>query len=197
MREETTRMATVSTRGRATTMAVAVGITCGNRGNPISLLLYPLMKWSMAWRRERFFKVLRINAKNRQQAFVTIEGLDIDVYLDGEMARNRGLNSDLVVLSLSEDRTTGRSKSNFGGEDDKLNKSSTRTDDAEQKLFGVHVLRKTSQSFAPYRKRNGLELTNLAKEKFEASTCTVGKKQVQPRGQVVFIKKAMPSTWSY
>ena len=30
---------------------------------------------------------LRINAKNRQQAFVTIEGLDIDVYLMSEMAK--------------------------------------------------------------------------------------------------------------
>ena len=133
---------------------------------------------------------LRINAKNRQQAFVTIEGLDIDVYLDGEMARNRGLNSDLVVLSLSEDRTTWKEQSNFGGEDDKLNKSSTRTDDAEQKaLWCPRVAQNASQSFAPYRKRNGLELTNLAKEKLESINLYCREKQVQPRGQVVFIKK--------
>ena len=119
---------------------------------------------------------LRINAKNRQQAFVTIEGLDIDVYLDGEMARNRGLNSDLVVLSLSEDRTTWKEQSNFGGEDDKLNKSSTRMDNAEQKaLWCPRVAQNASQAFAPYRKRNGLELTNLAKEKLKPSTCTVRK----------------------
>ncbi len=133
---------------------------------------------------------LRINAKNRQQAFVTIEGLDIDVYLDGEVARNRGLNSDLVVLSLSEDRTTWKEQSNFGGEDDKLNKSSTRMDNAEQKaLWCPRVAQNASQAFAPYRKRNGLELTNLAKEKLESINLYCKEKQVQPRGQVVFIKK--------
>ena len=47
---------------------------------------------------------LRINGKNRQQAFVTIEGLDIDVYLDGEKSRNRSLNSDLVVLPFNKDK---------------------------------------------------------------------------------------------
>ena len=90
--------------------------------------------------------------------------------------RKQGLNSDLVVLSLSEDRTTWKEQSNFGGEDDKLNKSSTRTDDAEQKaLWCPRVAQNASQSFAPYRKRNGLELTNLAKRSLKASTCTVGK----------------------
>ena len=170
-----------------------------NRGNPISLLLYRLTKWSTAWRRGRCFKgPSRINAKNRQQAFVTIEGLDIDVYLDGEVARNRGLNSDLVVLSLSEDRTTWKEQSNFGSEDDKLNKSSTRMDNAEQKaLWCPRVAQERVTGFAPYRKRNGLELTNLAKEKLESiNACTVRKSKFSLVVKLSLLK-TMPSSRSY
>ena len=45
---------------------------------------------------------LRISGKNREEAYVTIDGLDIDIYLDGDRGRNRSLEGDLVVLAIEE-----------------------------------------------------------------------------------------------
>jgi hypothetical protein len=44
--------------------------------------------------------VLRINPHNRNDAYVTVEGLDQDVYIDGYIHRNRALEGDTVVVEL-------------------------------------------------------------------------------------------------
>jgi exoribonuclease R len=44
--------------------------------------------------------VIRVNAKNFHQAYVTAEGLLQDVYIDGSRARNRALDGDTVVVKL-------------------------------------------------------------------------------------------------
>jgi DIS3-like exonuclease 2 len=46
--------------------------------------------------------LLRVNPNNRNRAFVTIEGVPIDVMIDGLGAQNRALDGDTVVISLVE-----------------------------------------------------------------------------------------------
>ena len=137
---------------------------------------------------------LRINGKNRQQAFVTIEGLDIDVYLDGEKSRNRSLNSDLVVLSFNKDKSTWKEVNTFNDSDKTSSKSNNNQNkinsESEQKaLWCPRVSADASQAFAPYEKRNGLELTTLAKEKVAEINLYCKEKNVQPSAVVVYIKK--------
>jgi len=43
---------------------------------------------------------LRINARNRREAFVQCPDLPLDVFIDGDKARNRALNGDLVAVKL-------------------------------------------------------------------------------------------------
>ncbi|GBG31155.1 DIS3-like exonuclease 2 [Hondaea fermentalgiana] len=47
-----------------------------------------------------FVGTLRINAKNRREAFVACPTLKWDIYLDGEHARNRALHGDVVAVEL-------------------------------------------------------------------------------------------------
>jgi len=47
-----------------------------------------------------FTGVLRINGKNRREAFVRCDGIDVDVFVDGEKYRNRALNGDVVAVEL-------------------------------------------------------------------------------------------------
>jgi len=134
---------------------------------------------------------LRINGKNRQQAFVTVEGLDIDVYLDGEVSRNRALNSDLVVLSLNKDKSTWKEQRQFDiGDSSSQTSNNNNTNHSEQKaLWCPRVALNASESFAPFEKRNGVVLTPLAKEKLTTINFYCKEKNVQPSGTVVYIKK--------
>eukprot|EP01119_Soliformovum_irregulare_P004628 TRINITY_DN1568_c0_g2_i2.p1 TRINITY_DN1568_c0_g2~~TRINITY_DN1568_c0_g2_i2.p1 ORF type:complete len:1119 (+),score=333.19 TRINITY_DN1568_c0_g2_i2:22-3357(+) len=43
---------------------------------------------------------IRINARNRQDAYVTVDGLERDIYIDGSTNRNRALEGDTVVVRL-------------------------------------------------------------------------------------------------
>jgi len=43
---------------------------------------------------------LRINAKMRNQAFVTVKDMKFDVFVDGDKNRNRALNGDIVAVRL-------------------------------------------------------------------------------------------------
>jgi DIS3-like exonuclease 2 len=43
---------------------------------------------------------LRVNAKRRTEAYVTVPGIPVDVFVDGEKGRNRALDGDLVALRL-------------------------------------------------------------------------------------------------
>lgn len=43
---------------------------------------------------------LRMNAKNRHEAFGSVTGLTKDVYFDGEFLRNRALDGDIVIIEL-------------------------------------------------------------------------------------------------
>ena len=45
---------------------------------------------------------LRINAKNRQQAYVSVIGSYVDILLNGENLRNRALNDDIVAVALDD-----------------------------------------------------------------------------------------------
>ena len=46
--------------------------------------------------------VLRVNVQNKKQAFVTVNGICRDVYIDGELARNRAVHGDVVAVRLCE-----------------------------------------------------------------------------------------------
>lgn len=46
--------------------------------------------------------MLRINPHNRNEAYVTVEGLNEDVYIDGYIDRNRALEGDAVVVELKD-----------------------------------------------------------------------------------------------
>jgi len=53
---------------------------------------------------KKYFKGnLRINAHNRTEAYATCEGLPLDVFIDGTIARNRALEGDIVVVELLKD----------------------------------------------------------------------------------------------
>lgn len=43
---------------------------------------------------------MRINPHNRNEAYVTVAGLDEDVFIDGYIDRNRALEGDTVVVEL-------------------------------------------------------------------------------------------------
>ena len=45
---------------------------------------------------------IRVNTQNKGQAFVSVKGICSDVYIDGEVSRNRAVHGDVVVLKLSE-----------------------------------------------------------------------------------------------
>ena len=47
-----------------------------------------------------FSGTLRVNPQNRSMGFVTVTGLNIDIFIDGEINRNRSLNGDKVVVEL-------------------------------------------------------------------------------------------------
>lgn len=47
-----------------------------------------------------FVGCLRINGKRRNDAYVSVAGIPIDVYFDGDRARNRGLEGDVVAIQL-------------------------------------------------------------------------------------------------
>ena len=57
---------------------------------------------------------LRINAKRRAEAYVTIPGLGVDVFAEGDKDRNRALEGDLVALQVM-DRSEWRSKGGANG----------------------------------------------------------------------------------
>ena len=44
--------------------------------------------------------VLRINRRNRYDSYVTVENLDEDVYIGGEISRNRAFDGDVVAIRL-------------------------------------------------------------------------------------------------
>ena len=46
---------------------------------------------------------VRINSKKRDQAFVTVDGIPSDIFIDGDKYRNRALNGDKVVLRLLDE----------------------------------------------------------------------------------------------
>ena len=47
----------------------------------------------------KFFEgILRVNPNNRNRAFVTINGIAIDVMIDGLSSQNRALDGDTVVI---------------------------------------------------------------------------------------------------
>ena len=46
---------------------------------------------------------LRINAKARLQAFVAVVAMDRDVFIDGDIDRNRALHGDIVVMELLDE----------------------------------------------------------------------------------------------
>ncbi|PRP88367.1 mitotic control protein [Planoprotostelium fungivorum] len=43
---------------------------------------------------------IRINAHNRKEAYVTTDGMALDVFVDGQGTRNRALEGDIVVVEL-------------------------------------------------------------------------------------------------
>ena len=43
---------------------------------------------------------MRVNANNKRQAYVTIDGIKCDVLLDGFISQNRALDGDTVVIEL-------------------------------------------------------------------------------------------------
>jgi len=44
---------------------------------------------------------IRINGKKRDQAYVIVPGLEVDVLVDGIKSRNRVLNGDIVAVELA------------------------------------------------------------------------------------------------
>jgi len=55
--------------------------------------------------------VIRINAKRREHAYITVDGLTSDIFIDGPVARNRAYDNDIVVwFSLCEFCEVLRSK---------------------------------------------------------------------------------------
>lgn len=47
-----------------------------------------------------FQGTLRINKRNRSEAYVTVPGREEDVFIQGVVARNRALNGDIVVIEM-------------------------------------------------------------------------------------------------
>jgi hypothetical protein len=45
---------------------------------------------------------IRINKRNRQDAYVTSDDLDYDIYIHGAMSRNRALEGDVVAVQLKD-----------------------------------------------------------------------------------------------
>jgi hypothetical protein len=47
-----------------------------------------------------FQGVIRINQNNRRRAYVTVQGICVDVMVEGMMQQNRCLDGDTVAISL-------------------------------------------------------------------------------------------------
>jgi DIS3-like exonuclease 2 len=135
---------------------------------------------------------LRISGKNRTEAYVTIDGLGIDIFLDGDRGRNRSLEGDLVVIAL-EDKSkwkirdaapTAETGSSEGGGSD----TSER-----QALWCPRVAPDASASFETYVKKGGnaSEQSDGAKDLVRTLEEIYQKESLQPVGQVVHIKKRL------
>lgn len=49
---------------------------------------------------EVFKGIIRINKRNNQDAYVTVKGMQDDIYIAGSKNRNRALEGDVVVVAL-------------------------------------------------------------------------------------------------
>jgi len=67
-------------------------------GLQVHEFLYKLMKPLQDYK--YFQGTIRINAKNRFDAYVTVPGISKDIYIDGVKARNRSLEGDVVVIEI-------------------------------------------------------------------------------------------------
>eukprot|EP00124_Ichthyophonus_hoferi_P001831 Ihof_evm1s108 gene=Ihof_evmTU1s108 len=62
---------------------------------------------------------LRINAANFREAFVVVDVLDMDVFIDGVKDRNRALNGDLVVVKILPKNTWNILKKKYAEDQNK------------------------------------------------------------------------------
>ena len=46
---------------------------------------------------------LRINAKARRQTFIAVQGMERDMFIDGEIDRSRALHGDTVVIQILDE----------------------------------------------------------------------------------------------
>jgi protein SSD1 len=115
--------------------------------------------------------ILRVNKKNRSDAYVTTSDLDADIFICGSKDRNRALEGDLVAVELldvdevwgqkrekeekkkrkdiTDTRTTGSSAGN-----DKLTRSDSGAGDTSQTAAEGGIRRRGSLRQRPTQKKN-------------------------------------------
>ncbi|KAF9439277.1 hypothetical protein BGZ76_006006 [Entomortierella beljakovae] len=80
--------------------------------------------------------VLRINKRNRSDAYVTVDSLpDGDVYICGSKDRNRALEGDVVGIELIDSEELARQKLEFG-----KNKKNIKREDGAEELGEVDLM---------------------------------------------------------
>ncbi|KAI9013738.1 hypothetical protein CLU79DRAFT_871287 [Phycomyces nitens] len=73
---------------------------------------------------------LRINKRNRQEAYVVVDGLDRDVMVYGQRERNRALEGDIVAIKLVDYATVLEKKENDAKRRDEKNKTQDKNKEA-------------------------------------------------------------------
>ena len=75
---------------------------------------------------------LRINAKKRQEAYVKVEGVPHDVWIDGDVNRNRAFSKDIVAIRLLPSSEWRSRTGNSGGGEFELPKNPYHEDPSEE-----------------------------------------------------------------
>ncbi|CAO3653271.1 unnamed protein product [Cunninghamella echinulata] len=83
--------------------------------------------------------VLRINKRNRADSFVTSDGLEHDIYIEGLRDRNRALEGDLVAVRLLNVETIWQRKKNKQQQKNNNNNSQQQQHDDKKSNTGIEI----------------------------------------------------------
>ena len=76
-----------------------ISVEAVEKGLLVSFPVFYEVSWYLLLQDGTLFRGnLRINAKKRCDAYVTVDGMVTDIFIDGAQARNRAYDGDIVVL---------------------------------------------------------------------------------------------------
>jgi|EP00505_MAST-04D_sp_SCG-Rhode-Island_P002504 DIS3-like exonuclease 2 len=148
-------------------------------------------------RGELFAGKLRISARNRREAYVSVDGLNIDVFLDGDKGRNRSLESDIVVLRLCDKSQWKERKPALPESQIKYAASttlSTGNDSEAHALWHTRITPNLSETFSAYKKATIIDSTARAIEEIAKINNVCKVESLQPVGVVVCVYRRMHSS---